>query len=408
METAELNAHPLRELLVTRLRARRDEIEQALMARTYGVSEPPKSAEPEYLEGLRAAVAAAFEYGLAALELGGGDAPPLPAVLLIQARLAARNGVQLGTVVRRYVAGYTLLGNYIAEEARTRDFVAGDALNGLLGTQATVFDRLIAAVSDEHTREMDAQQKRFKNSGEERIQRLLGGERLDTADIAYDFDAHHLGVIASGPAAMQLVDALSNALKCRLLTVRRDDGTAWAWFGSCNEVGPTQLERHAASIHSAPAAHQTKVALAIGEAGRGLGGWRLTHRQARAALPIAKRSPKPFVRYADVALLASMLQDDLLATSLRELYLAPLQQGSGGDVALQTLRAYIDAQRNVSSAAAALGVNRNTVANRLRGIERRIGRPLSSCGLEIEAALRLDEVDPGFDLAARLVSGGSS
>jgi hypothetical protein len=385
-------AHPIREQLATRLRARRLEIEQALMVRAYGVSEPPESAEPEYVEGLRAAVAAALDHGLAVLESGEEDAQPLPAVLLIQARLAARNGVQLGTVVRRYVAGYTMLGTYIAEEASASELVAGEVLNGLLRTQAVVFDRLVAAVSDEYTREKeDAQQRRSEHSSEARIQRLLGGEFLDTADIPYDFDAHHLGAIASGSAATQVIHELSNALDCRLLTVHRDDGNVWAWLGSRHRIDATRLERHA-STRRTPVA-RAKVALAVGEVARGLAGWRFTHQQARAALPIALRSPKPFVRYADVALLSSMLQDDLLVASLRELYLAPLQQErDGGKAALQTLRAYIDAERNVTSAAAALGLNRNTVANRLRGIEKRIGRPFASCGLEIEAALRIEEL----------------
>jgi DNA-binding PucR family transcriptional regulator len=48
--------------------------------------------------------------------------------------------------------------------------------------------------------------------------------------------------------------------------------------------------------------------------------------------------------------------------------------------------------RNVTSAAAALGVNRHTVSNRLRAVESRIGRPISSCVAEIDAALRLEDL----------------
>jgi hypothetical protein len=55
----------------------------------------------------------------------------------------------------------------------------------------------------------------------------------------------------------------------------------------------------------------------MGEPARGIDGWRLSHRQAKAALPTALRAPEAFVRYGDVALLAATLADDLLATSLR-------------------------------------------------------------------------------------------
>ena len=98
------------------------------------------------------------------------------------------------------------------------------------------------------------------------------------------------------------------------------------------------------------------------------------------------------MRYSGVALLASALQDELLRAALRDLYLAPLEAERDGGAALrQTLRAYFAAERNVSSAAEMLGVNRNTVASRLRVIETTLGRSLGTCATELEVALRLEE-----------------
>jgi len=111
-------------------------------------------------------------------------------------------------------------------------------------------------------------------------------------------------------------------------------------------------------------------------------------------LPIALRTSENAVRYADVALLASILQDDLLATSLREIYLKPLERDrDGGETIRKTLRAYFSADRNLSSAGALLGVSRRTVANRLRDIEERLGRSLGPVAAEIEITLRADELD---------------
>ena len=59
----------------------------------------------------------------------------------------------------------------------------------------------------------------------------------------------------------------------------------------------------------------------------------------------------------------------------------------------ETLRAYFTTGHNASSAAAALGVARHTVKNRLRTVERTIDRSLHTCLPELEVALRLEEVD---------------
>jgi DNA-binding PucR family transcriptional regulator len=109
---------------------------------------------------------------------------------------------------------------------------------------------------------------------------------------------------------------------------------------------------------------------------------------------VAQRGPQHLVRYADVALLASLLGDDVAATSLQAIYLAPLQvERDGGAVARQTLRAYFAANRNVSATAARLGVKRHTVTNRLRSVESAVGRPLEACASELEAALEIEELE---------------
>ena len=376
----------IRRSLADRLRERRSEIEQAVLTRIHSVSGPDGGSDPEYADGLRAAVPAALELGIEAVERSEDRPAPIPTVLLSQARLAARHGVKLETVLRRYLAGYTLLGDFLIEESARGGQLNPAALKRLLRIQAALLDGLIAAVSEEYAREEQGRLGNAEQRRAERIRRLLAGELLDTAELEYDFAAHHLAVIASGPGSAQALREIATALDRRALLVDRDEGTAWAWLGSRRPTNPADLERLVCADCS------TEVSLAVGEPAEGLAGWRLTHRQARAALPIAQRSPQSLTRYGDVALLASMLEDDLLATSLRQLYLAPLSsERNGGQVLLQTLNAYFEAERNVSSAAAALGVSRQTVGSRLGAIEERLGRRLTGCTMELEAALRLAE-----------------
>jgi hypothetical protein len=374
--------------LTARLRERREEIEQAVLTRTYAVSGTAKPADldsldPEYLQGLRTTVSAALDYALAVFERGEERAPAPPPALLAQARLAARHRVGLDTVLRRYSAGYVLLSDFLVEEAE-RSGLRGAFLQRLLRSQ-TALDRLLAALSEEYAREERERPGTTEQRRTERIERLLAGEPIDTSELAYDFGGHHLAAIACGPGTGNALRELATALDCRLLTACRGDDTLWAWLGARRELDPEELKRHASANWPEGAT------LAIGEPREGLVGWRFSHRQAKAALTVAQRSHEPFVRYADVALLASVLQDDLLTASLREIYLEPLEaERDGGEVARETLRAYFEAERNVSSAAAVLGVQRHTVTNRLRAIEERLGRPFGTWATEIETLLCLE------------------
>lgn len=373
--------------LTARLGERRAEIEQAALTRIYSVSDPTEGLDPEYLYGLKAAVSAALQYGIEALERSEDRPAPIPTALLSQARRAARHGVELDTVLRRYLAGHALLDDFLIEEFERDGSADGGSLKWLMRVQATALDRLLAAVSEEYVREAKARPGSPEQRRIDRVERLLAGELLDVSGLGYDFDVHHLGAVVNGAKAADALRELAAALDRNLLFVPRAEDSVWGWLGGRRPLDFEQIER--ALSQRWPAA----VALAIGEPGQGLAGWRLTHRQAQAALPIALRSTCTLTRYADVALLASILQDDLLATSLRQLYLAPLEaERDGGTMLRQTLRAYLAAGCNTSSAAAALGVKRHTVTNRLRTIEAMIARPLDSCTAEIDAVLRLQDL----------------
>lgn len=379
-----------------RLQVRRAEIEQAILTRVYGVSDTSGISDPEYAEGLRVAVSVAVGHGFTAIQHGDERIPPVPTALLLQARKAARLGVSLDTVLRRYFAGYALLGDFLIEEAAKGGLLEEDALKGVLRALASLFDRLLVSVSEEYAREADAQLTTTSAARRaERVQRLLDGELLDTSALGYDFDGHHVGVLAAGPDAFEVVQELNASLDCRSLIVPRSETTVWAWLGARRRLDPSELGRVVVGKRHC-------VSIAFGEPARGLAGWRLTHRQALAALSIVVRSTEKSVRYADVALLASLLQDDVLKTSLRELYITPLaDERDGGESLRETLSAYFAAERNVSSAAAVLGVSRRTVTNRLHAIEAKIDRPLNTSMTDLELALRLEGLDaiPGPPLA---------
>lgn len=373
-------------MLAARLRERLPELRGAIATRVYAISDPHDVPDPAYLQGLHAALETALEHALCAVENGERRTPDVPEALLVQARLAARDRVPLDTVMRRYLAGNALFGDLLVEEAE-RAGITSDALRRLLAAQATLFDRLLSAVAAEHARGLESRPTGAAERRRECVKRLLAGELVDHSELGYDLDARHIALMVKGEGAQDLMRQVAARLDLRLLAVCREESSTWAcWMGGRRPLEAEEALRELSDL--AP----EQIVATIGEPGEGLAGWRVTHLQAKAALPIAERRGQAILRYADVALLASILRDDLTAGSLRQVYLAPLERSrDGGEAARKTLRAYFAAERNVSSTAAALGVDRRTVRNRISAIEDLIGRPLRTAAADLEIALRLDE-----------------
>lgn len=371
----------------TRLRARRGELEDELLNRVRAVLDRAGPPEEAYLAELEPAVAAGIDYGLAAIERDAAGRPPeVPDQLLIQARRAAHTGIKLDTVLRRYCAANSLFTDTLITEA-DRSGLSRKELKRAFRSFAISFERLLSTISEEYERAVEE----FAVSHEERrgelIERLLAGELIESPELTYDFSAWHVGLVAFGSGAIDAVKTMVEQADVNLLTLRRRDGVVWAWLGARHRCAVAQGAR-------ALFEDRSETSVAVGEPAQGLSGWRLTHRQAVAALPLAIKGTCRLASYSDAPLLVTALNDDLLASSLRCLYLTPLaQERDGGQAAKDTLRAYFDAGGNASSAAAALGVNRRTISARLLQIEERLGRRLDAFSAEIQTALCLDALE---------------
>ncbi len=431
--------------VVARMRARRDELVREIFARVQSDAFGLVGAQDtEYVAGLRAAVVAAVDYVLDGIERGeddGSPPTPIPVVAAEQARRAARVGVPLDTVLRRYLVGHTLFEQSVMDEADRSGLPdEREALRGALRAQAAVLDRLLERIAQEYGEELERIGRSPEQRRAERVRGLLEGGTLEDREVEdrgvegrgaqgragagagldYEIEGRwHLGAIAVGVGAAQAVRELAMRADRRLLSVAQGGETrggesVWAWLGSGERFAVGEIERAIAGVDGLgthpprppegvvlpEGALPEGVVLALGEPARGLQGWRSTHRQAQAALVVALRRPRNGVpptqgvtRYADVALLATALKDELLGRSLVEIYLAPLEDArDGGTVLRETLRVYLRAERSASSAAIVLGVSRTTVINRLRTIEAKLGRTLHTCPAELEVALELSEL----------------
>jgi hypothetical protein len=377
-------------LVVNRLRVRHAEIARAIYdCIREVVPDSIGEQDPSYQAGMQAAIDAVLNYGLDVIEHGPGSSTPIPAEAAAQARRSARAGVGLGTVLRRYVAGHGQLGEFVAEET-ARIGLASDTpeLRHINRTHDALLGHFTAAIEREHNQERQRIVRTPEQRRLELVCRLLDGEtvaRVDLADLSYQMDAWHVGVVAVGVHAREALETLR--ADGQLLSVPRDEETLWAWLGA--QRRRTHVEMGCFELKS----EIEGLSLAVGEPARGISGWRQTHRQARQALQVAQIARPTFARYADVALLVPWIEDPERGRDLVELYLSPLEsQKDGGATLRQTLRVYCETERNASSAARKLGIDRRTLTHRLATIETCVGYKLDDRKAALEVALQLHDL----------------
>jgi len=369
--------------LSERLLLRRRELWQAVLSQAHQVATVPAD-DVTYREGMRTAAMAAVDYGRDVLEVQT-SLPPVPSQLLAQARLAAASGVSLDSVIRRYVSGNATFSSAVIQGAYEIG-LSPDAVQQVMDCQAEGFDQLISAVTREYARELDRRSTSNESHRLKLIGSLLEGATVDSRGLGYELDQSHIGLITSSSHPKGLLHDLGRRLDRRVLVAKRSDQEIWAWLGGRDELQQEEIQRVLAHLWP------NRLPLALGEDCRGRAGWCLTHRQARRSWPSALRDPLGIVSYRQVALSAAILKDKDLVAFLRESYLLPLLEGKGGKESslCETLRTYFSTGGNVASTAAALSVSRQTVTNRLRQAEERLGVQISSCRLELECALRLE------------------
>jgi hypothetical protein len=369
----------IRRELAARVRARSAEIEQALVARIGALAE--FEMDTEFLVGLQTASQETIDYALSAVEEGEGWSMAVPPSVAAQIRLLAREGASLEVVLRGYSTVHNVLMEFLTEEM---DPLPQDVLGHMLRVQSQQSDRMTMAFTNEYVSEVARLERSSTQRLAEQVQRLLAGGPIQGAELDYNLDAWHLGIIAAGESPELTVRRLAEELGCRLLLVPRSPETIWAWLGAQRSISVSEFERLASSKLGA------SVSFAIGEARQGLDGWRLTHQEAQTALEIMLCSTERFTRCSDVVLVAAVMRDDAIARFLLDAFLRPLDKRRDGRVLRQTLRSYLAVGCNAASAAASLGVDRHTVQRHLGKIEESLGRPLDSCRAELQVALRVE------------------
>jgi hypothetical protein len=357
------------------------EIESAVIDRLGLLENGSDTAKGWRSAGSRKVVGPTLEYACRAIE-GKGDQQPPPEVIA-NARKLAEMGFPASTLLRRYDASKSVFREHLRKVASSLKTRSADGFAGADRAIDCAFEKLLEVVEREH-----AQEERWLNTPHNArelrvIEQLLSGKLFyPPEDLGYDFSATHIGVVGSGPDADDEIRRLAQMLGGETLIVQASPDQFWAWIGLKLQSSAAGLDK-ALKRKLSPA-----VCIAIGGPAADLEEWCRTYREASAGFAVALHRPDALVRYADVGVLASIAGEPLLQQSLRTQFLDPLAcERDGGRSLLETLRTYFAHDRHGVSTSAALGVNPQTITNRLRRVEECLGRSVTACGIGLEAAV---------------------
>jgi hypothetical protein len=372
--------------------ARREEIARGIHKHILAaVPDPVSDMDPAHQERLRATIAQLLDYSLDAISASGHSYPPVPYLAKAEARRAARSGVSLGLVMRRYIAAHSRLGDYVLDEA-TRVGLASDAptMHDLRRIQETLLEHLTATVEQAYNGEGQQIGRTPTQRRAVTVRRLLNEEPATTEElIALRYEINHnwhVGVVAEGEKPGQTIGTVRAGLGCELLEIAAGADLVWAWFGSERTIPARRL--------GAQLSKQCHLRLTFGEPRRGLDGFRRTHAEALAAQLVVRNRAMSMIHCADVTLDAALLANPLLFRLHQETYLTPLDGlRNKGQIARATLSAYFACEQNIVSTSHRLNVSRKTVENRLQQITAVLKLPLHACIPELQVALRLENLN---------------
>lgn len=377
------------ESIATRLSAEAEQLADEMTERIRGeVAEFEGFDGAELWEAVRFSCLANLEAGLASMASDRSLPDAIPANARELALLTARLDLPLAALLRSYRVGHAMVWERWLREVEGEHAEGGARLEALETASDFLFayvDRLATFLTDEYTAERD----RFMRSREQRrtqlVRDVLDGADPDPAaamhELDYDLRLEHLALVVVADDPEPVVRELGRRLDAphRLIVSLAGD-TAWAWLGRTRPFElPERLESAGGTV-------------SLGEPGSGTAGFRRSHREARDAHRVSIRAGATgaVLRYDEVAL-ESLVGDDDERT--RAFVARELDGIDGADARSErlreTLRAYFACAQNASAAAAMLGVHEHTVTYRLRTIEDRLGRPVTSRRAELEMSLRL-------------------
>lgn len=321
-----------------------------------------------------------------------------PVTALEHARAMASRGHSVDVMLRFYRLGHQFFVAKFAEAIAARVDDPTRALDVYLEMESFGFqyiDRISTLVASEYVAELDRRQNQDRAERGDVVRALLASERVNLGRaervLGHVLTGRQLGFVCW--AADSRVDLARVAQRLavdvgaeRALVVADGPRAVWGWVALTADPGESL-----ANVHLGDDVH-----LAIGSIHLGAIGFRASHLEAlrtRRIVELAGWAAPSVTAFSDVALVELMSRDLGAARAFVQARLGELASDDQRSAAERAaLLAFLSAQGSLKAAAAVLGVHRNTVLQRVRRAEQRLGAPVSAQLAEVHAALTLCDV----------------
>lgn len=331
------------------------------------------------------------------------EAAQAPVTALEHARAMASRGHSVDVMLRFYRLGHEYFTERLSEALR--DGIGDPAVSLRIFADLERFgfryiDRISSLVAAEYVAELDRRQNQARAERDEVVRALLAGERIDNARaervLGYRLTGPQVGFVCWTDDRSVNLDRVARHTGRHLgashsLVVADGPLAVWGWAAPTEDM-PTSSKGMATELSG----DYDNVHIALGSAHPGAAGFRNSHREAvrtRRIIDLSERTAPSITAFTDVALVDAISRD---LDAAREFVAAQLGDLARDDAKERderaALLAVLDAQGSLVAAARTLGIHRNTILQRVRRAEQRMGRPATARIVDLHAALVVCDV----------------
>lgn len=343
------------------------------------------------------AVLSMFRHGI---DVAAAEAP---VTALEHARAMASRGHSVDVMLRFYRLGHQYFTEKLSDWLTDGIDDPTVALRVFIDLERYGFryiDRISSLVAAEYVAELDRRQNQARAERDDVVRALLAGERVDMARaervLSHRLTGRQIGFVCWADDRGVDLDGFARKLGRFLgaghpLVVADGPLAVWGWVSITGDVR-TSLTGMATEFSG----ESENVHIAVGSPHPGPAGFRTTHLEALRTRRVVELSGRPapsITEFRDVALVDAVSRD---LDAARAFVAAQLGDLARDDTKLRderaTLLAVLDAQGSLTTAARVLGIHKNTVLQRMRRAEERMGRPATVNVAELHAALLVCDV----------------